>query len=824
MTQQTNPELQLATEFVQFTNRNVFLTGRAGTGKTTFLQQLKKNSPKRMVVVAPTGVAAINAGGVTIHSFFQMPFGPFIPGAKRIDDESSMNGKPIFKLSREKINILKSIDLLVIDEVSMVRADLLDGIDEVLRRYKVRSKPFGGVQLLMIGDLNQLAPVVKDEEWNMLRNYYTTPFFFGSRALQQTDYISIELKHIFRQSDRNFIELLNKVRENALDDETLNLLNSRYVPNYAVSAPDGFITLTTHNYQALAINEKKLNALQEKITLFKAEVKGDFPEYMYPTEFELALKVGAQVMFVKNHSSPEKLYYNGKIGKIIDIDEDIITVECPDDPSPIEVGKEEWQNCKYSLNEATLEVEESVIGSFVQHPLKLAWAITIHKSQGLTFEKAIIDAKSAFAFGQVYVALSRCKTFEGLFLNSKIGESSIKTDSSIRTFTREIEENQPSKQTLTDSKLAYEQMLVFELFDFSYLANGLKFIRKQANENIASIEGSFIEKLEGILSLFNMVIFDVNEKFKFQLQQLFSTKQGIESNAVLIERISKASQYFIDKFETILEQPIKGLSIESDNRTVKKTLSESIKRITSEIAIKQVCLTEAAKGFSVKGYLNAKVRGSIEPAHFKSERKPKSELSYGTETGALYGILKQWRNSKADELNVSDYLVVPFKTLKQISEVQPSNKTELKRIKGLGKKKFEQFGSEILEIVREYRADKGLEISAEIDEPELETKAKPPKVNSREQSFQLFKEGKSVAEIARIRNFSTQTIEGHLLPYIVSGDIDIEKLVSHSKIKVISNYVETAATTLLGDAKAALGDDYSYSEIKFVLAWLKRSK
>jgi hypothetical protein len=823
MNQQTNPELQLATEFVQFTNRNVFLTGRAGTGKTTFLHNLKRNSSKRMVVVAPTGVAAINAGGVTIHSFFQMPFGPFIPGAKRIDDESSPSGKPIFKLSREKINIIKSIDLLVIDEVSMVRADLLDGIDEVLRRYKVRSKPFGGVQLLMIGDLNQLAPVVKDEEWSMLRNHYTTPFFFGSRALQLTDYVSIELKHIFRQSDRNFIELLNKVRENALDAETLNLLNSRYVPNYAVNAPDGFITLTTHNYQALSINEKKLDALKGNIAHFKAEVKGDFPEYMYPTEFELALKVGAQVMFVKNHSSPEKLYYNGKIGKIIDIDDDIITVECPGDLSPIEVGKEEWQNCKYSLNEAALEIEESVIGTFLQHPLKLAWAITIHKSQGLTFEKAIIDAKSAFAFGQVYVALSRCKTFEGLFLNSKIGENSIKTDASIRSFTREIEENQPSKQVLADSKLAYEQMLVFELFDFGYIANGLKFIIKQANENIASIEASFIEALEGILSRFNLEIFDVNEKFKFQLQQLFSTKQEMESNAVLIDRISKASQYYVDKFDNLLVLPIKGLSIESDNKTVKKTLSDSLKRITTEIATKQLCLTEAAKGFSVKGYLNAKVKGAIEPAHQKPERKPKTESSYGT-AGVLYGILKHWRDSKADDLNVSDFLVVPYKTLKQIAEVQPSNMAELKRIKGLGKKKLEQFGSEILEIVREYRTNKGLAISAEIDEPEPETKAKPPKVSSKEQSFQLFKEGKSVEEIARIRNFSTGTIEGHLVPYVVSGDIDIEKLVSPSKIKAVTKYFETATTASLGDAKASLGDNYSYSEIKLVIAWLNKNK
>ncbi len=822
MNQQTNPELQLATEFVQFTNRNVFLTGRAGTGKTTFLHQLKKSSPKRMVVVAPTGVAAINAGGVTIHSFFQMPFGPFIPGAKRADDESSQNGKPIFKLSREKVNIIKSIDLLVIDEVSMVRADLLDGIDEVLRRYKVRSKPFGGVQLLMIGDLNQLAPVVKDEEWSMLRNHYSTPFFFGSRALQQTDYVSIELKHIFRQSDRNFIELLNKVRENALDAETLNLLNSRYVSNYAVNAPDGFITLTTHNYQALAINEKKLNALQGSVAHFKAEVKGDFPEYMYPTEFNLGLKVGAQVMFVKNHSSPEKLYYNGKIGTIIDIDEDIITVECPGDHSPIEVGKEEWQNCKYSLNEAALEIEESVIGTFLQHPLKLAWAITIHKSQGLTFEKVIIDAKSAFAFGQVYVALSRCKTFEGLFLNSKIGESSIKTDASIRSFTREIEENPPSKQVLTDSKLAYQQTLVFELFDFGYIANALKFLIKQANENIASIDAVLVETLESILLQFSVELFDVNEKFKFQLQQLFSTKQGIESNPVLIDRISKASEYYCNKFDTILVQPIKALSIESDNKTVKKTLFDSLKRLTAEINIKQSCLNEAAKGFSVKGYLNTKVKASIEPANFKAERKPKSEVSYGTTNGQLYGILKQWRDSKADEIDVNDFQVVPYKTLKQISEEQPCTKAELKKIKGVGKKKVEQYGMEILEIIRDYRKEKGLAIPNELIDTIVPNK--PIKADTKEVSLQFFRDGLSIKEIALKRNFSEGTIFGHIAHFVIENEVEIEILVSPEKVKNITSFFETATNTSLSSAKFDLGDDYSYNEIRLVMSWLNRNK
>ncbi|HNV52990.1 MAG TPA: AAA family ATPase, partial [Tenuifilaceae bacterium] len=387
-----NLQLKQAFDFIQYTGKNIFLTGKAGTGKTTFLKHIKEVSPKRMIVVAPTGVAAINAGGVTIHSFFQMPFGPHIPVTNSqfnpFDEEpqtASRNG--VQKFSREKINIIKSLDLLVIDEISMVRADLLDGIDEVLRRYRNHSKPFGGIQLLMIGDIQQLAPIAKDDEWEILKRYYDTVYFFSSKALRQTAYISIELKHIFRQSDREFIDILNKVRDNRIDNETLNILNKRYIPNINKDDNDGYITLTTHNHQSQRINDSKLQKLKSKLHTFKAVVKGEFPEYSYPTDYELQLKVGAQVMFVKNDSSFEKLYYNGKIGTIVDIDDDLIHVKCEGDSNDIAVTMVEWQNYKYTINDETSEISETVIGSFIQYPLKLAWAITIHKSQGLTFEK-----------------------------------------------------------------------------------------------------------------------------------------------------------------------------------------------------------------------------------------------------------------------------------------------------------------------------------------------------------------------------------------------------------------------------------------------------
>jgi ATP-dependent exoDNAse (exonuclease V) alpha subunit len=410
-----NPQLQLAFDFVQYTNKNIFLTGKAGTGKTTFLHQLKKVSPKRMVVVAPTGVAAINAGGVTIHSFFQLPYGPHIPDHENIPTSELNPEKPQAyqkKFNREKIRLIQSLDLLVIDEISMVRADMLDAIDLVLKKYKDRTKPFGGVQLLMIGDLHQLSPVVKEDEWSLLKKYYDTVYLFSSKALQQIPSVNIELKHIYRQSDEYFINILNKIRNNQIDQQTLTELNQRYIPNFSPDEKEGYIVLTTHNASAQEINQNKLKKIKSPSEIFGADTEGEFPSFSYPTEQELELKEGAQVMFVKNDSSSLKCYYNGKIGKVIRMDEDEVYVKCPDDEDEILVKREEWQNVKYFLDEETKEVKENVIGTFTQYPLKLAWAITIHKSQGLTFEKAIIDANASFAHGQVYVALSRCKNFD----------------------------------------------------------------------------------------------------------------------------------------------------------------------------------------------------------------------------------------------------------------------------------------------------------------------------------------------------------------------------------------------------------------------------
>ena len=433
----TNSQLELAYDLIENTGVNLFLTGKAGTGKTTFLRKLQRQSYKRMVVVAPTGVAAINAGGVTIHSFFQLDLGPFIP------DPGIQRKEEPYKFNKDKINIIKSLDLLVIDEISMVRADLLDAVDHALKRIRKSRLPFGGVQLLMIGDIQQLPPVVRDEDIRVLSPYYASLFFFHSIALKQTNYACIELKHIFRQSDQIFINILNKIRENNIDDETLQILNKRVCPDFRPQSEENYIILTTHNNQARNINDKRLSDLKGKKHIYEATISGNFPKMAFPTEETLELKEGAQVMFIKNDPSAEKRFYNGKIGVVHRLDGEKIEVKLDDIEQPITVEPMEWENKKYSIDKTTKEIKEEVEGVFLQYPLRLAWAITIHKSQGLTFDKVIVDAGMAFTHGQVYVALSRCKTLDGLVLSSQIDSSSLFSNHEILQFNKTAESKTP---------------------------------------------------------------------------------------------------------------------------------------------------------------------------------------------------------------------------------------------------------------------------------------------------------------------------------------------------------------------------------------------
>ena len=702
----SNEKLQLAFDFVQYTDKHIFLTGKAGTGKTTFLHQLKLISPKRMVVVAPTGVAAINAGGVTIHSFFQMPFGPFLPdgmtGNRTIRNSTFANSS--HKLSREKIAIIKSLDLLIIDEISMVRADLLDGIDDVFRRYKDRYRPFGGVQLLMIGDLHQLAPVIKDDEWNLLKPYYETIFFFSSKALTKTDYISIELTHIFRQRDESFITLLNKIRDNSADQQTLDELNKRYLPGFAENNNDGYITMTTHNYQSRDINDSKLAKLPAKVTKFAAKVEGEFPEYSYPTDLELSLKRGAQVMFVKNDISREKLYFNGKIGAVVSFDGDNIKVKCPGDSEDITVSAVEWQNTKYAIHEESKEIIESVIGTFCQIPLKLAWAITIHKSQGLTFEKAIIDAKDAFAHGQVYVALSRCKTLEGLILSTRLSDYCIKSDTKVSAFNRSITQNAPGKELLEESKLTFQQVLLFELLDFQTLQGRLNYCVKLLTEHQESIHSSLKQIFELMYTKIKGNLIEVSERFKSQLKQLISGNRNIEENLQLQERLKKACHYFLEKLESDLIDILKNIDIEIDNKVVRKSVNDVVGKLSEDAAVKRACLKSCKDGFFVKRYMEIRAKAVIEPQDKKLKIKASMFSSDSNRKHPeLYRTLKTWCNQKAEDLNVDTYMILPYKTLMELINQLPESVSDLKKVKGFGAKKVNQFGKEILALILEYR-------------------------------------------------------------------------------------------------------------------------
>ena len=821
MQYQSNPQLELAFDFLQYTNQNIFLTGKAGTGKTTFLRNLKKSSPKRMVVVAPTGVAAINAGGVTIHSFFQMSFGPQIPvdpnQQRPASAESNFAAK---RFSREKINIIRSLDLLVIDEISMVRADILDGIDEVLRRYKNRYKPFGGVQLLMIGDLQQLAPVVKDDEWSILKAYYDTCFFFSSRALKRSKFMGIELTHIFRQSDQRFIDLLNKVRENRMDESTLQELNRRYIPDFSPEDKEGYITLTTHNNQSQQINDSKLGKLKTKSYRFKAEVQGEFPEYSYPADPELELKVGAQVMFAKNDLSAEKRYYNGKIGEITGIGDDEIEVLCPGDAMAIEVEKAEWQNSKYTLNDTTQEIQEDVIGTFIQFPLKLAWAITIHKSQGLTFEKAIIDARASFAHGQVYVALSRCKTLEGLVLSTPIATHSVKNDTTVIQFTDDVERNQPGPAELQQSRKDYVQQLLAELFDFKPMERQIQYLFKLWEEHQAQLLGTLKTNLQSMTIPLQTELINVAEKFGNQIRQLIAASVNAEENEQLQERVKKASDYFSGRLVQVISQPFSASSFDTDNKAIRKSFNDAADKLRKEIQTKTVCLELCKSGFSIKTYLETKSKSAIEiPETGHKPSSSGSSSSSFTMHPEFYTKLKKWRSEKADSLNVEISKIIPQKTLHEIVQTLPATRADLKSVKGMGGTRLQQFGKDILEQVIAYRKQKGLDLPVG-----AEKEAEKVGLSSPEISFEVFKSGKSIIEIASERGLAVSTIESHLAQFVGTGEIRLDQVVEPKKSRAILDYIEKHKTHGSNEIRAGLGSEYSYSEIRFVFKYLEASR
>ena len=592
-----NDYLRIAWEFVENTGRSIFLTGKAGTGKTTFLKTVVSRSKKRSIVVAPTGVAAINAGGVTIHSFFQLPLTPFVPDAKI---------KNKFDFGLNKRRVIASIDLLIIDEISMVRSDLLDAIDNVLRRYRNRLLPFGGVQLLMIGDLQQLTPVVTPEDEHLLQPYYDTPYFFGSKALAQIDYVTIQLDKVYRQQDYSFIQLLNHVRSGNVTEEDLNMLNSRCMPRFVPRPEDGYIRLTTHNRFADHYNDSELARLTTPQYVYNAKVDGTFPDFSYPTSDTLTLKVGTQVMFVKNDPSGEGRFYNGRIGRVTQLAKDKIVVLCPGDDEPIDVEPLTWENTRYSINDETREIETEVLGTFVQYPLRLAWAITIHKSQGLTFDHAIIDAGMSFAPGQVYVALSRCRTLEGMVLSSPIPPRAIISDVRVDDYISHQGENaENSISRLPLLKEEYYRHLLLELFDFQMLKNLQEqlvrvFIEhfSRSHPQLEALQRSTLEELK-------TRVMDVAAKWRTVIMQANIATLHEE---MFLQRVRRSADYFEHALDEVMSKPLllaKGVNI--SNQQVKKRMSHLLPDVQQKYVSSKLLLHNIAQlGFSVDVYLKQK--------------------------------------------------------------------------------------------------------------------------------------------------------------------------------------------------------------------------
>ena len=606
-----NEQLRTAWNFVENTGKTIFLTGKAGTGKTTFLKTVVEKSKKRSIVVAPTGVAAINAGGVTIHSFFQLPLSPYVPNTVY---------KEKFDFSREKRRIIASLDLLIIDEISMVRGDLLDAVDNVLRRYRNHFLPFGGLQLLMIGDLQQLTPVVTADDEQLLKPYYDTPYFFSSKALAQTDYVTIQLDKVYRQQDEAFINILNHIREGHATDTDLACLNARYQPHFSTPPGELFIRLTTHNRLADYQNDKELARLSGHPHTYNAEVEGNFPTTSFPTSERLVLKVGTQVMFIKNDPSGEQHYYNGKIGRVVELNATQVTVQCSDDPEPIEVEPLVWENSRYTLNTETNEIETKVEGTFSQLPLRLAWAITIHKSQGLTFDHAIIDASLSFAPGQVYVALSRCRTLEGMVLSSLIPRNAIISDHRVDNYIVHQEEHaRESIARLPQLKEEYYRFLLIELFDFHELLTHQEHMVRTFVEYFSHSHPQLENLQKQTLEKLRSEVVAVAEKWVSAIAR--STMDTLVSEPFL-QRVRKGAEYFGQHLDQLFSKPVNMTGdVSTNNKQAMKRLVNVLGDLRQCWSARLTLLTQIAqKGFTIDNYLREKQMAMLDSMEMEDNK------------------------------------------------------------------------------------------------------------------------------------------------------------------------------------------------------------
>ncbi len=759
MDYQKNEIADYVLKLISQTQQNVFLTGKAGTGKTTLLKQIIKNTHKNTVVVAPTGIAALNAGGATIHSMFQLAPGAFVPDLAFIPStemehkfESPASLIKKFKMSGQKLAVLRSLDLLVIDEVSMLRADLLDAMDFVLKRVRRKERPFGGVQILFIGDLLQLPPVVKPDEWSILQRYYQGMFFFHARVLQHSPPLYVKLKKIYRQSDESFINVLNNLRNNIVSDADVNLLSKFVNKDFDFNNAPGYIYLTTHNNKADQINKNALVKLTTKEYAYKAEIEGDFPDRMYPMDANLVLKEGAQVMFTKNDLAHDKRYFNGKMGFISSLGKDEIFVHFPEENLTIEVERYEWNNVRYKTNENTKDIEEEIIGTFVHYPLKLAWAITVHKSQGLTFDKAVVDVADVFQPGQAYVALSRLRSLEGLVLMDHLRMNGIQNAADVMQYATQEADEQKIKVTIEEGTAHYLYQFVRNAFDIS----GLHFLWKKhlesyiQNTELTEKGRSVVWAQENVAQLSS--ILEVSQKFLSWIDVHFNQKPTDYN--FINDKVTGAFKHFFDVLDPIIANVLEKIEIVKRSKRSKEYFDELFEleeRTTSVVLnMKRACLL-------IKTHLDGQ---SI------------------TKDALTDDFVKSYRSGKLEN----------------------------------AKQKVKESKLQVIDDEEDFSYYK-----------RKEKKPKTEKKPTEEVTFEYWQKGMKMDEIAKERVVTVGTVQGHMARLVAKGKIHVSELFTSGQIQKLSVIFENYGGENLAELKEKAGDDFSYGELRIFKASLTAS-
>lgn len=745
-------------KFVNQTNKSIFLTGKAGTGKTTLLKEIIRTTHKNVIVVAPTGIAALNAGGVTIHSMFQLPFAAFIPAhnlpfqyTETVKFESRDSLRHHFKMRGDKKSVIQNLDLLVIDEVSMLRADVLDAMDYMLRTVRKSNNPFGGVQVLFIGDLLQLPPVIKNEEWDVLKKYYRGKFFFHALVVQQNPPLYIELTKIYRQTDERFISVLNNLRDNVITPNDIKILNSFVNPGFDTRNNPGYITLTTHNAKADALNAKSLDSLKGRQYIYRPDIVGEFPEKIFPVDEELKLKVGAQVMFIKNDLSPDKNYFNGKIGFIKSLSDEEVLVHFPEENFTIEVERYEWKNVKYSVDELTKEIKEDILGTYVHYPIKLAWAITVHKSQGLTFDKAVLDVSGVFLPGQAYVALSRLRSLEGLILLSPVQMNGISNDADVMDYSSAKAAEEELETSLKAETHSFIFNFLINSFEWSELATTWQKHRisymQEGEKALKSKYRIWAQQQEEQMHK----LIDPALKFKRQLERLFSAKEA--DMDFVHQRIIAAYDYFFPSLDRLAGQVLGKM--------------EEIKRIRK------------AKGY----YEELSELEELQTAAVVKLMKAKllMKLSVDGREITKESILSP---------DITNYKRKKLEAIRAAEKANPSSFLE------------EEAGEYLVEKKAAKKLNTGL------------------KKSTYDETLEMWQQKLSVSEIAGRRKLTENTVNGHLAKLVQAGSIQISDILPQERLYKLAEAFKDFDGESLNSLKEKHPDEFSWDELKLFRASL----